>query len=669
MTTATRWTTTFLSDQETKVDLLNNEAIATTIVSVLREHPDRPVTIGVHGDWGAGKSSILEMIETRLDGQDGVLCLKFNGWRFQGFEDAKIALIEGIVTALVEKRPALAKAAGALKDVFKRIDWLKVAKKAGGLALTTFTGIPTTDQIQKIVATLDGMFDEPGKLVTKDNIDAAIDGVKSLLKPAESKNVPEEIGEFRKAFDNLLKEADVNQLIVLIDDLDRCLPDTAIETLEAVRLFVFTSRTAFVVAADEAMIEYSVRKHFPDLPDTTGPLTYARNYLEKLIQVPFRIPALGETETRIYVALLLAGAELGDNDAEFNKLINVARERLKRPWASGALDAASIRAALGDKATCAQNALILSDQIGPILASGTKGNPRQIKRFLNSLMLRQRTAEARGFGNDVSLPVLAKLMLAERFLPRLFDQIASAAASSPNGQCDELALLETATEEKTSSSSADSKPAAKTKSEDQGKDALKVDSTKPADSALLNEWLSSKPIRAWATVKPLLAGVDLRPYLFVTKDRKDYFGAASVLGHLATVAEQLFGPKLAVQSMEPDLKRLAPPEVDQLFEVVRGRIVGGDVFDTEPPGIAGLVALVRAHPTLQSRLLDFLESLPTDKLGPWAVKGWEGVIQETEAKARLDRLFASWSALDNNGMLKAAASSVTQLNRRVGGVR
>src|SRR5690349_11499506 len=57
------------------------------------------------------------------------------------------------------------------------------------------------------------------------------------------------------------------------------------------------------------------------------------------------------------------------------------------------------------------------------------GNPRQIKRFLNSLLLREQTAEARGFGADVKLPVLAKLMLAERFMPRMFDQIAFAAAA------------------------------------------------------------------------------------------------------------------------------------------------------------------------------------------------------------------------------------------------
>ena len=58
------------------------------------------------------------------------------------------------------------------------------------------------------------------------------------------------------------------------------------------------------------MIEYAVRKHFPDLPETTGPRDYARNYLEKLIQVPFRIPALGETETRIYATLLLRSLDL-----------------------------------------------------------------------------------------------------------------------------------------------------------------------------------------------------------------------------------------------------------------------------------------------------------------------------------------------------------------------
>ncbi|HIE9944022.1 TPA: KAP family P-loop NTPase fold protein [Klebsiella variicola subsp. variicola] len=315
-----------LTDNETKIDLLNNEAIATTIIGLLCEAPNHPVTIGVHGDWGAGKSSVLEMIEAGFSDRNDVLCLKFNGWRFQGFEDAKIALIEGIVSGLVEKRPALKKVEGAIKDVFRSIDWLKVAKRAGGLALTAFTGVPTPGQIGAIVSSLEALVADPAQLVTKENISTAIDEVKAVMKEGETKNVPMEVETFRKAFDQLLKDAGIKQLVVLVDDLDRCLPDTAIETLEAIRLFVFTARTAFVVAADEAMIEYSVRKHFPDLPDSTGPRDYARNYLEKLIQVPFRIPALGETETRIYVTLLLAGAEIGENNPGYEKLIIVARE-------------------------------------------------------------------------------------------------------------------------------------------------------------------------------------------------------------------------------------------------------------------------------------------------------------------------------------------------------
>ena len=650
-----------LTDNETKVDFLNNEAIAKTIIDLLRERPDHAVTIGVHGDWGAGKSSILEMIEDGLSDNSDVLCIKFNGWRFQGFEDAKIALIEGIVTELVNKRPLASKAGDVVKDIFRRIDWLKIARHGGGLAFTALSGIPTPDQVNAVVGTVKGLFSDPSKLATKENYDVVIEGVQGLLKPGESKNVPEEIGAFRKAFDELLKQAGVQQLIVLIDDLDRCLPDTAIETLEAIRLFVFTERTAFVVAADEAMIEYSVRKHFPELPDTTGPRDYARNYLEKLIQVPFRIPALGETETRIYVTLLLVGAELGDEDEAYTELIKVARALLKRPWQTGGLDAATVKAVLGNKISNVQNSLTLSDQIGPILASGTQGNPRQIKRFLNTMLLRHKTAQARGFGDEVKLPVLAKLMLAERFLSRLFDQIASMAARDDNGYCQDLAALEAAANEpkkKTRARRTDPKVT------DMNDVKVSKQAADEPDSTLLVEWKGSDAIRSWARLAPSLGEVDLRPYLFVTKDRKDYFGAASVLGRLTAVVERLLGSKLAVQAFGSELKQLAPAEAGQVFEELRSRIMGGDAFEKTPPGIDGIAVLVRAHPTLQANLLDLLEALPADRCGAWVVSGWEGVIKDSDAIERLEKLLEKWSE-SKSPVLKASASAA--LRTRKGG--
>lgn len=636
-----------LTDNETQVDLLNNEGIARTIIGLLSEKPDHPVTIGVHGDWGAGKSSMLEMIEAGFVDKDEVLCLKFNGWRFQGFEDAKIALIEGIVTGMIEKRPALTKAGEAVKNVFRRIDWLKVAKRAGGLAVTTFTGIPTPDQVNVLIGSLEGMLADPAKLATKESLSTVIDEVKDVLRPSERKNVPEEVEAFRKAFDQLLKDAGINQLIVLIDDLDRCLPDTAIETLEAIRLFVFTSRTAFVVAADEAMIEYAVRKHFPDLPDSTGPRDYARNYLEKLIQVPFRIPALGETETRIYVTLLLVGAEIGEDDADYAKLIGVAREKLKRPWSSGGLDAAEVKKTLGKQADKANNALALSDQIGPLLASGTKGNPRQIKRFLNTLMLRERMAVARGFGDDIKLPVLAKLMLAERFIPRLFEQIAFMAAVHPQGWSDDLDSFE--------------KSLATNEGKETGADermGQKIsDPVAGSDNAVLAEWKASDAVREWTQLSPKLSGIDLRPYLFVTKDKKDYFGPVSVLGHLAGVVEKLFGGKMTVQGYESELKQLVQPEADKVFEAVRSKIMSTGTFETKPAGVDGLVVFVKAQPGLQGRLMDFLEALPSNKCGPWAVSGWQGVIKDVECGTRLSRLLGEWAKVVHNPGLKAAAEA------------
>src|SRR5258708_15675015 len=258
----------YLSDQETKVDLLNNEAIARTIVRLIDETVDSAVTIGVHGDWGAGKSSVLEMVEAAFPEGGDVLCLKFSGWQFQGFEDAKIALIEGVVTGLIEKRSLKTKAADEVKRILKSVDWVKVAKKGGGLALTAFTGIPVVGLDDLVGSVIDGVKDA---LTDKDAREAAIKQIEEFKKEksdeATSKSVPTEIKEFRAAYRELIKKAGIKRLVVLIDDLDRCLPQTAIETLEAIRLFVLWDKTAFIVGADEGMIEIAVRDHFNNLPE------------------------------------------------------------------------------------------------------------------------------------------------------------------------------------------------------------------------------------------------------------------------------------------------------------------------------------------------------------------------------------------------------------------
>lgn len=78
-----------LNDHETTLDLLNTGSISSTIVKLIEESRGTPITIGVHGDWGAGKSSVLAMIESQFEGNEHTLCLRFNGWQFQGFGDCQ----------------------------------------------------------------------------------------------------------------------------------------------------------------------------------------------------------------------------------------------------------------------------------------------------------------------------------------------------------------------------------------------------------------------------------------------------------------------------------------------------------------------------------------------------------------------------------------------------
>ena len=100
----------------------------------------------------------------------------------------------------------------------------------------------------------------------------------------------------------MLVDLDVT-LVVLVDDLDRCLPDTAINTLEAMRLLLHVENTAFIIAADESMIRSAVRAHFKDTEINNDLVT---SYFDKLIQIPLQVPRLGTTEVKAYLILLLA---------------------------------------------------------------------------------------------------------------------------------------------------------------------------------------------------------------------------------------------------------------------------------------------------------------------------------------------------------------------------
>ena len=470
------------------------------------------------------------------------------------------------------------------------------------------------------------------------------------MKQAEEVSAAKQMHAFRKEFEELLEEAEIDRLVVLVDDLDRCLPTTSIETLEAIRLFLFVPRAAFVIAADEEMIEYAVRQHFPDLPVATGPATYARNYLEKLIQVPFRLPSLGYAETRIYVTLLLVLKEYGEDSEEFTKLAELARGVLKRPWAGPGLRRQEIGEALGSVAEPVERALDLANRIAPILTDGARGNPRQIKRFVNTMHLRLAIAQERGFADDVEASVLAKLMLAERFAPEVYDAIARGAAST--GASKELAALEALV--------------ADGDIEGKGKNGPEDAAGQVEGTTGLREGPSLEWAKEWAKIEPALAEYDLRPYVFVTRDRRSLFGAVASLGELDELLARLQGPSLQVRQASSTVGRLEAEDAERLFDALRAKVAATEDMKVQPTGADGLAEICRHHAFLQRSLVAMLRDLPVSRLGPWAVSGWRRALTTNEAKRDFEALVSDWAGQEENKELRVAAVGWSQLGKNRG---
>ena len=632
-----------IPDHETEIDFLNYETFSQTVVDVLKDNRSRPLTIGIHGDWGTGKSSVLKMIERDLSKDSDVAILWFNGWTFEGFDDAKMILIESTISELQRQRPTSEKIKKITGKLLRSVNWLKFARRSSTLAFNVVTGLPSLDQLGGAFAMLKKLAQE-AENIRPAEIPRHLEEIRDFLKTAsDNGNLPETIHAFRIDFVELLQEAKINQIVVLIDDLDRCLPATAIQTLEAIRLFLFVPKTAFVIGADEAMIEYAVRQHFPELPVAAGPLPYARNYLEKLIQVPFRIPSLGAQETRAFVTLLLVQSIVGEDHSGFSTLLEKAKEASRKPWLGKALLQADVQEV--DKNRCDEldAAFVLAQQIAPVLAEGTKGNPRQIKRFLNALLMRRSIASARGFADLIRQSVLAKLMLAERYQPDFYEHIGVQAMASRKGRSSDIIALEKSVEAPgTSRKDKVQRPKGKT-----GKKHRR-------ESDIAN-WIERDWMKRWLTIEPPIGSVDLRPYIFVGRERR-LWEVSSGSGGMEVLITKLCGSQLEIRSVEPDVRRLARGDADIVFGALRERVLSSGNFKTQPAGIGGLSIVAKHHSHLQGELVKLLGSLDPMELGLWVVRGWNESITDPKALKEFQTVMERWMTQPNNTMLKNAAS-------------
>ena len=283
-------------DNETATDFLNFSGIAETVAEIVVQAGGKPISIGVSGAWGVGKSSMIRLIRAALAQRDdpqsqGFVFVEFNAWLYQGYDDARAALLEVIASSLVEEAEKRKSGVDRAKELLSKVNWLRVGAMAASSVGVAF-GVPP-------VGLAGGAIEVGRKLLAgQGESPEGDDAFGSITRSPDESSPPRQIHAIRESLECTLSDMNVT-LVVLIDDLDRCLPPTTISTLEAIRLFLFLQNTAFVVAADDTMIKHAVRRHFDDVGEAL-----ATNYFDKLIQVPIRVPPLGTQEVRAYMMLL-----------------------------------------------------------------------------------------------------------------------------------------------------------------------------------------------------------------------------------------------------------------------------------------------------------------------------------------------------------------------------
>jgi predicted KAP-like P-loop ATPase len=550
---------------------------------------------------------ISDALNARDDGKD-YLFVNFNAWLYQGYDDARAALLEEIATRLVQhatnNQTALAKA----KKLLGRVNWFRVAGLTAGSAVAMVAGLPPVGLLGAAWTAVQGVTD--GDVSGKDVAALQKSGkelVKAAgsetIKPAKEETPPQQIHALREQFEETLKAMNTT-LVVFIDDLDRCLPGTAISTLEAVRLFLFLPHTAFVIAADDKMIRQAVRVHFRGVALDDDLVT---NYFDKLIQVPLRVPPLGTQEVRAYLMLLYLN-KAGLSDAQMEEIRSKVCQRLSSSWSGKRVDLAFMTELVPDLDADSRANLELADRLAPLMTTAQQinGNPRLIKRFLNTLWIRLAVAKSQGVAVDES--TLAKLLLFERCAAESAYQRLVAAVNDG----------------------------------DEGRPAFLADWERQARSGeditgLDREW-DTPFVKDWLALEPALGELDLRAVIYVSRETLPIVTAADQMSTAAIeLLEGLLKLTSATSAFTQSLRALAGRDRTLIVErlMVRAR---QEQSWGKPNVLWAFLAVIEAAPEAGTAFAKFLTQLSPSRLTPAIIpllgdKPWAREALDTWAKS------------------------------------
>lgn len=427
------------ADNETDEDLLGFSLHANLIGDIVTDPSMLPITFGLFGDWGGGKSSILKILQRNFSEDPDIAVIYFNSWVFEGYEDAKAAILTSLLTELCDHRNLKNIIKDEVDSLLQRVNWMKVLKSGTSAALAYISANPFL--LMGVENPLNSKEEEGDAAGVAGNVPKI--GIGDYFKEVEE--TVHNVRSFRDDFQSLIEKTKLKALVILIDDLDRCSPERVIENLEAVKLFLNVERTAFVVAADRRIVENAIRIRYSDLftgrnESSATSESLVTDYLEKLIQVPYTLPKLAPHEVRSYMSLLFLKKHL--DEAQFDNVLKQYSEFLTSDrYSTFPLEDTLAKVKDGESKKALIDSIRLVESCSDAITDGLKGNPRQIKRFLNAYWIRQKLSQVAQLSH-VKNHILVKLMVLEYINAECFDELYNFHRQSSDGIAEPLAEME-----------------------------------------------------------------------------------------------------------------------------------------------------------------------------------------------------------------------------------
>ena len=371
---ATEHLLAMLSDQPADRDRLNFDPYAKTLADIIADPGTRtPLTIGVFGGWGRGKTSLMRMVERRLREEAApdfpVHTVWFNAWLYSREEALWRALIARVVQGARQFLTQTPAKLAALEQLESRL--YQASETGNGQWSLPADLIP---ELQSTALPARVALELWRRQAVRQEQD--VSRVEALAADVEASYALSQrdrivaLDEFRREFETLSRDCVTchGRLAVFVDDLDRCLPEKAVEVLEAVKLFLDVEGFVFVLGIAREVIEQGIRVRYRDYESALD----GAFYLEKIIQIPFNLPPITAEAVQAYIHEETEG-RLPDARCE------------------------------------------------TVFSVGLEPNPRRIKRTLNVFLLLWRLAQNREDLRERIKPVrLAKIVIIQQYYPRLF---------------------------------------------------------------------------------------------------------------------------------------------------------------------------------------------------------------------------------------------------------